>query len=74
MILIDDIGHLVSDTCEEELHRFALRLGLRREWYQDKRLPHYDVTTVRMREKAEKLGAIRVSSKDIVLALKGESE
>jgi hypothetical protein len=36
-------SHLVADT-PEELHRAAARLGLRREWAQDKgRTLHYDL-------------------------------
>ncbi len=40
-------SHLTADD-DDELHQFALRLGLRREWFQDHhRDPtrhHYDVT------------------------------
>lgn len=37
-------GHLFG-TDLEELHEFAVRrLGLRREWYQGMRFPHYDLT------------------------------
>jgi len=66
MIYIDKVGHMVSDESEEDLHDFAKRLGLKREWYQDERLPHYDVTTNRLREKAQNMGAALVSSKEIV--------
>lgn len=35
--------HLVADTLDE-LHAFAVKIGLRREWFQgDGRLPHYDL-------------------------------
>ena len=35
--------HLTS-TSLDELHVFAARLGLRREWFQDHRIaPHYDL-------------------------------
>lgn len=48
--------HLVADSLEE-LHGFAARLGLRREWFQSQsRYPHYDVTTT-VRERAFRLGA-----------------
>jgi len=69
MMLIDNKGHLVSDESEDELHKFVFKLGLKREWYQNKRLPHYDVTTKHMRNKAQNMGAIFVSSKEIVKAL-----
>lgn len=51
--------HLMADT-EQELHDFAKRLGLRREWFQPReRHPHYDLT-LRRREVAIRLGAIEV--------------
>lgn len=50
--------HLVADTVEE-LQEFARRLGMKAEWFQDHRVPHYDVS-MQMREKAVSLGAIEV--------------
>ena len=48
--------HLVADSLEE-LHAFALQLGLRRAWFQDHAsYPHYDVT-ISVRERALALGA-----------------
>ena len=38
------MSHLWSDESLEELHAFALRLGLRPEWFQPKSIPHYDVS------------------------------
>lgn len=59
-------SHLTADT-PQELHEFAERLGLRREWFQDKPrgLWHYDVTAT-VREAALRLGAeaIRYRSTD----------
>jgi hypothetical protein len=57
---------LASDVAISELHAFAAFLGLRREWYQDKRIPHYDLTSEALRKKALRGGAMLVSSKDIV--------
>lgn len=34
--------HMTSDTSEKELHEFAIKLGLKREWFQG---DHYDLTT-----------------------------
>jgi hypothetical protein len=49
--------HLTADTLEE-LHEFALRLGLRRTYFQDHpRHPHYDITEGR-RKLAVRLGAV----------------
>lgn len=53
------MSHLTADT-DEELHAFAERLGLRREWFQRGRQPwrhHYDVSKSK-REEAIRLGAI----------------
>lgn len=53
-------GHLQADSLEE-LHAFAARLGLRREWFQSKpgrpENDHYDLGR-RGRELALRLGAI----------------
>ena len=73
MILVDRLRsypsgywcHMVTDSSPEELHDFALRLGLRREQFQKhERLPHYDLRP-RMREMALALGAEAVSSKEL---------
>jgi hypothetical protein len=53
-------GHMQADTLQE-LHEFAARLGLRREWFQSKpgrpENDHYDLTRAG-RELAIELGAI----------------
>jgi hypothetical protein len=53
-------GHLQADTLGE-LHAFAARLGLRREWFQSRpsrpENDHYDLTRAR-RDLAVELGAI----------------
>lgn len=71
-------SHLIADT-PEELHEFAGRLGLRREWFQDpcvngrpKAEPgtrpaenwHYDVTD-RMRTKAIAIGAVPITLREL---------
>jgi hypothetical protein len=54
-------SHLLADT-PQELHAFAARLGLRREWFQDKPngLWHYDVTESK-RLQVIRLGATSVT-------------
>ncbi len=63
----DRWSHLVADD-EEELHDFAARLGMRREWYQHKRdrphQGHYDVPE-RSRAAALALGAVPVSWREL---------
>jgi hypothetical protein len=53
--------------CEriERLHEFAAAIGLRRCWFQDTRIPHYDLTT-RMRNRSLRAGAVLVSSRSLV--------
>ena len=57
--------HLTADNLDE-LHKFAQRLGLKREWYQGPpktAYPHYDTV---FHAKALKLGAQLVDSRVIV--------
>lgn len=52
--------HLTTDGDVEELHAFAKRLGLKREWYQPHRVAnHYDLTASK-RERALAMGAVFV--------------
>lgn len=48
--------HMAADGVEE-LHAFARRLGLKRAWFQDRRIPHYDLTETK-RAEAVLLGAV----------------
>lgn len=50
------MSHLIADT-EEELHAFAAKLGLKREWWQG---DHYDIAKG-VRAEAVKLGAIEIT-------------
>jgi hypothetical protein len=63
----DRWSHLVADD-EDELHDFAARLGMRREWYQHKpsrpHQAHYDLPE-RRRPDALALGAVPVSWRDL---------
>ena len=34
--------HMIADT-EEELHEMAKKIGLKRNWFQKKSFPHYDL-------------------------------
>lgn len=54
--------HMFSDSVDlEELHSVALRIGMKREWFQPHRIaPHYDLTPSR-RLTAVQLGVIEVS-------------
>ena len=51
----DRWSHLVADT-DEELHEFASRMGMRREWFQDKSgRPHHAHYDLPERARAEAL-------------------
>jgi hypothetical protein len=59
-------AHLVSDESYEELHDFAARLGIPLRSFQG---DHYDVPT-EYREMALQLGAVSVSSRELVTRLR----
>lgn len=59
-------AHLTSDRDFDELHDFAARLGLRREWFQR---DHYDVPAERWDE-AVALGATVVDGRELVRRLR----
>ena len=69
-ILIDCIGHMVSTENVDELHDFAKEIGLKPEWFQTPgfglRHSHYDLTTLRLREKARRMGALLVEPRELV--------
>ncbi|HSK96908.1 MAG TPA: DUF4031 domain-containing protein [Euzebyales bacterium] len=58
-------SHLASDHDYDELHAFAGRLGLRREWFQG---DHYDLPEERWDE-AVALGATPIDSRELVRRL-----
>lgn len=56
-------AHLMADTLDE-LHAFAKRLGLKREWFQNHPMhPHYDLTPGKHAQ-AVALGASLVSARE----------
>jgi len=69
MILTDGF-HLISDTSLAELHKFARKIKLKPEWFQDHpRHPHYDLTTHRAVYRAVEAGAKVVSKKELAKAV-----
>lgn len=63
----DRWSHLVADT-DDELHAFAARMGMRREWFQHKEArphqSHYDLPE-RARPEALALGAVPVTWRQV---------
>ncbi len=64
MSVYTDGTHLMADTLTE-LHAFARRIGLKREWFQDHRHPHYDLFGV-MAQRAVDAGAKPMSTKTML--------
>jgi hypothetical protein len=64
----DKSCHLIADDIDE-LHNFAEIIGLNRSWFQDKNVPHYDLTANK-RAEVIKAGAIPLSVKDFVLKMR----
>lgn len=61
-MLHTDGVHLVSDDGLEELHEFAVKIGLKRGWYQK---GHYDITAAWRVRKALKAGARLTGTREI---------
>jgi hypothetical protein len=59
-------AHLVSDSSYDELHAFALRLGIPRRVFQG---DHYDIPA-ELREEALALGAVAVPSRELLVRLR----
>jgi len=59
-----DGTRLIADTLEE-LHFFAREMGIKPEWFQQKRLKYYTLPTKRAAKRALSLGATMVSSKEL---------
>lgn len=58
--------HMFTDGDLEELHQMAEAIGMKRSWFQNKRIPHYDLRDSR-RAKAVSLGAKEVSRREAVM-------
>lgn len=60
--------HMIADSLEE-LHEMAEKIGMKKEWFQPKSFPHYDVCKTR-RKQAVELGAIEVTSRELVMVMR----
>ena len=60
--------HLIGDSVEE-LIEFAVGLGMKKEWFQPKSSPHFDLTA-EGRTIAVENGAVQLSQRDFVAKLR----
>lgn len=60
--------HMIADTLDE-LHVMAAAIGMRREWFQPRSFPHYDVSRTR-RATAVMLGAVEVDRRELVTIIR----
>lgn len=60
--------HMIADTLDE-LHHMASAIGMKRDWFQSTKFPHYDVSLSR-RSLAIKFGAIELDRREIVIAMR----
>ncbi len=60
--------HLIADSVDE-LISFAVSIGLRREWFQEKSSPHFDLTADTRMIAIEK-GAIELGQREFVSRLR----
>ena len=58
--------HLTTDGPIEELHAFAEKIGLKREWFQERSvIPHYDLTPGKRMDALDE-GAEEISRRDLM--------
>ena len=57
------MSHMVADTLDE-LHAMASRVGMKREWFQPRSFPHYDLPEPR-RAHAVELGAVEIGQREL---------
>lgn len=60
--------HLIADSVQE-LIEFAESIGMRREWFQSKSTPHFDLT-VEGRAAAVAMGAIELNNRELVAKIR----
>jgi hypothetical protein len=73
-MILTDRTHLVTTGDISELHQFSERIGLRRRWFQDHRIPHYDLTTENMSWRARHAGAKRVTTRELIEFLRAAAD
>lgn len=71
MIYTDGV-HLIATQGTDELHAFAEKIGLKRQWFQNHpKHPHYDLLSMRLRSRAFHQGAKLVDKRVLMKIIKG---
>ena len=60
--------HLIADSVEE-LIEFAESIGMRREWFQAKSTPHFDLTASG-RDLAVEKGAVELTNRQLIAKIR----
>ena len=60
--------HLIADSVEELLE-FAVRMGMRPEWFQAKSTPHFDLTA-EGRKLAVEHGAVELGNRQLIAKIR----
>lgn len=72
MIYTDGV-HIVSSVSIDDLHDFAVFIGLSGRYFRDKVYPHYDIPNPVLRRKALFAGAKLVSSMEMMEIIKSKT-
>lgn len=62
------MSHMLADSVEE-LHEMAAKVGLKRKWFQNHGMPHYDLCQQK-RQKAVELGAVEIGNREVVAIIR----
>ena len=65
-MIMTDGTHLVATESLDELHAFARTIGLKQNWFQNHRIPHYDLFGWRILREALEAGAQMSDPRDLV--------
>lgn len=57
-------AHMIASSLDE-LHEFALRIGVKRHFFHRSKFLHYDITA-KQRDVALRAGAVGVTSKELI--------
>jgi len=58
------MSHMLADSLDE-LHDIARKVGLKKEWFQENKTPHYDLCQSK-RKLAIEFGAIEINNRKLV--------